>query len=318
MNIQAQGKFCIIINPYAGNGRGRRFLDHFKAQIEDLGGTVYVSQYQGHSVILAKQAAREFRIIFAGGGDDTVREVLQGIYASKKILGILPLGTFNNIAASLYLPRDPLECLHKSLNGRTVRIDIGKIKNGPLFTENIGIGLDAYVWSKAPLDEPKGFKRWITGLKLGVSSVFEFYPQSYSISLDDREPVEIDNVLQITAANARCYCSGIQIAPKAKINDGLLDICIVANISKLRFLSLAPLAFFGKHIDSSAGVFYGQARKITVNSRYPAPVRVDGMLFSELPVSAVALKESQQILLPETSLNSPSFVRRSCPTRIMP
>ncbi|MBQ7501138.1 diacylglycerol kinase family lipid kinase [bacterium] len=318
MSIQEQGKFCIIINPYAGNGRGKHFLDHFSDAVQALGGTVFISQYQGHSVILAKEAARNFRFIFAGGGDDTVREVLQGMYAARRVLGILPLGTFNNMAASLYLPSDPLECLQASLNGRIGRIDIGKIKGGPLFIENIGIGLDAYVWSKAPLEEPRGFRRWLTGLKLGVSSVFDFQPQSYTISINDHKPVEIKDVLQITAANSRCYCAGIQIAPQAKINDGLLDICILSNMSKLKFLALAPFAFFGAHINRSTSVYYCQAKKITVDSRHTAPVRVDGMLFSQLPVSVAALKESQHMLLPESSLNSPAFLRKSYPTQIMP
>jgi len=292
-------EFYIILNPSSGAGRGERFLPLLSQFAQSNGGHILVSQFPGHSTELAKSVAAKGRLIFAAGGDDTVREVLQGIHTSKSVLGILPLGTFNNLATSLYLPPDPLECLSLSVDGGVnCKIDLGKIENGPLFTESIGIGLDAHAWSKAPRKEPVGIGRWIMGLRVGLASILDFTPQNYTLEIDGQRQ-KVNDVLQITVANSRCYCSGVQIAPNAKMNDGLLDICIVSRLNKLKFLLMTPLFYFGRHINSSTSVRYIQAQKITIAGPKHVAVRVDGVLASwQPPLKAMALSNSLTIRLP--------------------
>ncbi len=272
MSLATEKKFYIIINPSSGAGRGLRNLQAIANFAQKHNGSVLVSRYPGHTTQLAKSIATKGRLIFAAGGDDTVREVLQGTYTSKCIIGIVPLGTFNNLATSLYLPPHPLECLKLSLEGVNCLVDVGKIEQGKLFTESIGIGLDSYAWSKAPVQEPKGLWRWI---------------------------FKMHDVMQITVANSRCYCSGIQIAPNAKMNDGLLDICIISRMSKLKFLAMMPIFYFGKHINNSTSVHYIQAHKISISGPSSVPIRVDGMLTSQtLPIKATALSNSLTIRIP--------------------
>ncbi len=178
MSLSAEEKFYIIINPSAGAGRGLRNLQAIDSFAKEHNGTVLISRYPGHTTKLAKSVAAKGRLVFAAGGDDTIREVLQGTYASKCIVGIIPLGTFNNLATSLYLPPHPLECLKLSLEGVNCLVDVGKIEQGKLFTESIGIGLDSYAWSKAPSQEPQGLWRWLSGIKVGRLS-FSILPNRW-------------------------------------------------------------------------------------------------------------------------------------------
>ncbi|MGM9998369.1 MAG: diacylglycerol/lipid kinase family protein [Candidatus Bruticola sp.] len=300
-------KFYVIINPASGAGRGGRNLRSVAEFTRTRGGSVLISKYPGHATALAKSVAAKGKLIFAAGGDDTIREVLQGSYNSKCIIGIIPLGTFNNLATSLYLPPHPIECLRLSLEGVNCPVDVGKIEKGKLFTESIGIGLDAHAWSKAPLQEPKGLQRWISGLKVGLSSLLDFTPQNYQFDVDGN-CLKINDVLQITIANARCYCSGIQIAPNAQMNDGKLDICIVSRMSKLKFLAMAPIFYFGRHINSSTSVHYTQAHKITISGASRVPIRIDGMLSSStLPLKATVISNSLTLRIPSKCRHTASL-----------
>ncbi|MGM9991264.1 MAG: diacylglycerol/lipid kinase family protein [Candidatus Bruticola sp.] len=291
-------KFYVIINPASGAGRGGRNLRAIAEFTRTRGGSLLISKYPGHATVLSKSVTAKGKLIFAAGGDDTVREVLQGSYNSKCIIGIIPLGTFNNLATSLYLPPHPIECLRLSLEGVNCQVDVGKIEKGKLFTESIGIGLDAHAWSKAPTQEPKGIQRWLSGFKIGLSSLLDFTPQNYKLEIDGHS-LKMNDVMQITIANSRCYCSGIQIAPNAKMNDGKLDICIVSRISKLKFLAMAPIFYFGRHINSSTSVHYTQAHKITVSGASHIPVRIDGIISSmTLPLKASVISNSLTLRIP--------------------
>ena len=303
--------FCIIANPCSGNGRGRRALPSLRKFAADNNGRVLVSRYSGHASALAEQASQQCDLIFAAGGDDTVREVLDGIHAEKNVMGIVPLGTFNNLATSLFLPPDPLECLEQSLhNGFCCKIDLGRIERGLLFTESIGMGIDACAWARAPRKEPKGIWRWIVGLKLGISSLLDFTPQTCSISLDGGPIMKLHDVMQITIANSTFYCAGVQMTPHAKMNDGLLDICIIMRMNKLKFLAMAPLFYFGKHINDYTGVSYYQARKVTVYMEESTPVRIDGKLASsaEWPLRVSALSNSLTIRIPKQCRNTNALI----------
>lgn len=307
MSSVVENEFYIIINPSSGAGRGMRNLSAIANFAKKHNGIIMISRYPGHATKLAKSVAAKGRLIFAAGGDDTVREVLQGTYASKCIIGIIPLGTFNNLATSLYLPPHPLECLKLSLEGVNCLVDVGKIEQGKLFTESIGIGLDSYAWSKAPTQEPKGIWRWISGLKIGFSSLLDFAPQNYCLEIDGRQ-FKMHDVMQITVANSRCYCSGIQIAPNAKMNDGLLDICVISRLSKLKFLAMAPIFYFGKHINSSTSVHYTQAHKVSISGPSSVPIRVDGMLTSKtLPIKAAAISNSLTVRIPKICRHTASL-----------
>lgn len=291
-------EFYVIVNPYAGNGRGSLYLERITSIANALQGKVLVSLHPSHSIRLAKSIAQRGRVIFAAGGDDTVREVLQGIYASRATLGIIPLGTFNNLAASLNLPDDPIKCLLLSLKGKVHLLDVGKIETGPFFVESLGIGLDAFAWSKAPHNEPRGLGRWLIGTKIGLQSLFTFKPQNYYIYTNDRF-LHFKNVWQINIANSPYYCSRIKIAPHARLNDGLLDVCIIQGLKKRQILSLAPLLYVGQHLQDPH-VHYLQTPKVAViaENSQPYPVRVDGMLLSQLPLKALALRQTVKVLLP--------------------
>lgn len=236
-------------------------------------------------------------MIFAGGGDDTVREVLQGASSRDFSLGIIPLGTFNNIAGSIGLPTNPVEAFELALNGTDHYIDLGKIENGPYFIESVGVGIDADTWQMGPkVEEKTSLKRWIAGLKVGMFSLVHFKPKRLSISIDNK--LSVNRVMQVTIANSGSFASGIHIAPMARLDDGLLDVCIIGIMSKAKFLSSTPLIFFGRHLTNMEDIRYVQCQKILITSTQDSPVRVDGLVAANLPLRVHVLPRALRIRVP--------------------
>jgi YegS/Rv2252/BmrU family lipid kinase len=295
--------FSVILNPTAGARRGERFLEKVRALVQNRGGVLRVTEWAGHATALARKDQQAgITLVFAGGGDDTVREVIHGIFGSDCRLGILPLGTFNNLASSLLLPHHPLEALLGALNGQDEHIDLGQVDDGPIFTESVGVGIDSEAWSLAPEQEPVGIWRWLTGIRLGLTTLSTFNPQQIRITVDG-QPI-VSQLMQVTVANARFFGAGIQMAPHARLQDGLLDVCLIPLMSKMQLLASLPLFFSGRHLDRIPDVVYHQGREIEISARREAPVRVDGVIGGRLPIRIRVLPRALGIRLPRRAESS--------------
>ncbi len=302
-----QPPFSVILNPTSGARRAERFLAEVRTLVQSRGGILRLTERPGHASELARQDQQSgVPLVFAGGGDDTVREVIHGLFGSDCRLGILPLGTFNNLASSLLLPHHPLEALLGALDGRDDHIDLGQVEGGPIFTESVGVGIDSEAWSLAPDEEPVGMWRWLTGIRLGLTSLSTFSPQHIRITVDGH-PI-VSQVMQVTVANARFFGAGIQMAPHARLQDGLLDVCVIPLMNKFQLLASLPLFFNGRHLDRIPDVLYHQGREIEISARRDAPVRVDGVIGGRLPIRIRVLPRALRVRLPqhpETSVNPP-------------
>ena len=297
--VQFNGSFAVILNPQAGAGQGREHLENLRSLTLQNGGSFFLSRSPGHAIHLAHQASvRRVSLIFAAGGDDTVREVLRGLpRSSPPRLGIIPVGTFNNFATSLHLPEEPSEALLQTLRGRDACLDLGKVENGPFFIESVGIGLDSEAWSQAPQEEPIGMARWFTGIRVGFNALTEYVPKRLRIAVDGRV-LDIREVMQVIVANSRCFGARLQIAPRARLDDGLLDVCIVPPMSKAKLLTALPLFFYGKQLEYLPALRYYQCRKISISAKKETPARVDGLLEGSLPITIRSLPQSLPVRLP--------------------
>ncbi|MDO5295622.1 MAG: diacylglycerol kinase family lipid kinase [bacterium] len=308
--MQFNGSFAVILNPQAGAGRGCKHLEELRSFAVQRGGQLVLSSAPGQSIQLARHlSAQQIPLIFAAGGDDTIREVLRGLPRSHPPrLGIIPVGTFNNFATSLHLPEEPLDALAQTLLGKDTSLDLGKVENGPFFIESVGVGLDSEAWSQAPQEEPIGMARWFTGIRVGFSALTEYVPKHLRIAIDGHF-LNIRSVMQVIVANSRCFGARLQIAPKARLDDGLLDVCIIPPMSRAKLLTALPLFFYGKQLDYLPSLRYYQCHKITISARKKWPARVDGLLAEDLPITIRALPKSLPVRLPAACFNEDGKLR---------
>jgi YegS/Rv2252/BmrU family lipid kinase len=235
-------------------------------------GAVRLTEGPGHALELARAAvATRVPLVCAWGGDGTVNEVARAVAGSGTALGIVPSGSGNGLARELGLPWDPARALDVALGRRERVIDVGDV-DGRLFVSVAGVGLDAEVAARfnARPAGPRGLWPYV---RIGARELLRYRAREYAIRAGTeawREPA-----LAVVCANARQYGGGAIVAPTARLDDGYLDLVVVAPRPPLVALRDALHLFRGT-LDRAPGV--RTARVTAVEIAGPEPIRfhVDG------------------------------------------
>lgn len=224
---------------------------------------------------LARNAvARGATLVIAAGGDGTIEEVATALIHSPATLGILPLGTMNNLARSLGIPLDLPNAALLLAIGATRHIDVGRVVTPDdriegYFLETAGIGLSAIA---TPMGEDAEKGRW-GNLFSKLGDFFAFSSTAVTIQCD-KEAARRSQTHLVMIANAPLFGNNMLISPDAKIDDGLLDVVVYEG---MEFVDLTSY-FFG--ISSGGRVNDGRvhtyrARRVQVTADAPLPVNAD-------------------------------------------
>ncbi|MBI1833145.1 MAG: hypothetical protein HYR84_17020 [Planctomycetes bacterium] len=272
----------MIFNPAAGKHRGKARL----AQIRnDWGARVAFrpSEHSGHAVQLAEQAAREgFAVVAAAGGDGTAHEVLNGLMRAgnpEVQFSIIPIGSANDYAFSLGLDANnaPPE--------RKVDVGVVRAPGGRLeyFGCCLGIGFNGCVtWEARRIRRLQGV--FLYGLAAIRAMIYHYRAPPMTLHLDD-EPAWTVPTLLFTALIGKRE-GGFVLAPKAEVDDGLIDFVHAADLSRWEILKFLPrLALFGPP-DEYPKVRQGRCRRVKLRSETPLIAHTDGEFFC-LPAEGV-------------------------------
>ncbi|MGD2041528.1 MAG: diacylglycerol kinase family lipid kinase [Anaerolineae bacterium] len=277
----------LIVNPTSGRGAWSRLSAGVKDWLREAGldFDLVMTEAPGHATQIARQAAeRAQRKIIAVGGDGTVNEVLNGMLQAdldpeKTVLGVLPIGTGNDFAVGADLSLKLEDACHVVMGCRTQTLDIGLFRPGEAepryFGNGIGVGFDAM----ANIESRK-IKR-LRGTLLYLVAVLRtlaFYydaPQA-SIQLDDGEIAQ--PCLMISVMNGRTMGGGFQMTPDSRMDDGLLDLCIAAAVSRPKMISFVPRFLRGTHI-TDHDITMTQSRRVAIRSVTPWAAQVDGEIY---------------------------------------
>ncbi len=220
-----------IINPSAGKHKNLKILEKDIKKLFPESEIIY-TKYAGHAKELALEAAqKKYETVISVGGDGTINEVTQGLANSETALGIIPCGSGNGFARMIKIPlKDTEKCLEIIKQGRTKKIDIGQANN-EYFLNVAGIGFDALVAQKFAKSKRRGKLPYF---KIGIKEYFSYRPGKYTLTFDNGSKTEL-TPLCLAFANGTQYGSNFYIAPKAKLDDGFLDMVILppANIFKM-------------------------------------------------------------------------------------
>jgi YegS/Rv2252/BmrU family lipid kinase len=267
----------VIVNPIAGAGRSGLIHSATALATHVLGSAGYrdvivsATGGPGHAEQLAREAsASGASLVVAWGGDGTVNGVASALVHTDVPLGIVPAGSGNGLARDLGLPLDTRAALDTAARGRDAVIDAAQIGDA-LFFNVAGIGLDAVIARR--LAAPQA-RRGLAGYILAtVSELQQYEARTYSMRLDG-EPWD-GRALFIALANSRQYGSGAQIAPRARLDDGRIDVVAVEPQSAWRILGRIP-AFFRGTLAESPGLRMWQIATFELESDAPMAVHVDG------------------------------------------
>lgn len=265
---------AVIYNPASGRGQNSRCLENAVSFLQEwfLSLEVYKTTAPGEAEVLARKAVHEgAQLVIAAGGDGTLGEVARGILQSGAKLGILPFGTGNDFARAIGIGSDlETACMILS-RGKSRKIDLGTINDIP-FINIAGCGFDAHVAHEINT----GFK-YLKGTTAYIAAVMKslvsYKPKRFNIKIKNTI-LDLKTML-VSVGNGSYYGGGMKILPNAHPDDGLLDICIVEEISSPDFLRAFPGIFQGKH-ETHPRVRMLKAESIIVEADHSIQLLVDG------------------------------------------
>jgi YegS/Rv2252/BmrU family lipid kinase len=261
-----------IVNPRAG--RGKRDIGNLIRESMGRSGPAFEvlwTRRRGQAEELAREAVGEGAdLVVAAGGDGTVHEVACGLAGSEAALGILPCGSGNGLARALRIPLDLRRACRALTEARTRRIDAGEVA-GRLFFATAGVGLDAQVADRFDRGRRRGMLAYVW---MSAGCFLSHAPESIRLTLDDRAPFEACPTI-LTLANTEQYGGGARIAPGAVPDDGLLDICLMEDVSLARGLWHVRRLFDGT-LARMPGVRMFRASRIRIERPGPGPLQLDG------------------------------------------
>ena len=273
----------LIVNPSSGQERAIDHAREISERLRERYSSVEIALTAGDGD--AERAGRTAvedgcTAIFVAGGDGTVNEAVNGVAAVHALhrvsFGIVPLGTGNDFAAALGVPADIEEAIQLLLRGRTLAVDLGRV-NGRIFVNTSGGGFIAEV-SVAVTPQLKTIAGRLAYLVGGAQALLEYDPVRATVRAD---PGDIRLGLGLHAyavCNSRLIGGGRLIAPSAVIDDGLLDLCLIEEMSTLEFVALARKVAAGDHV-SDPRVRYLQASSIAIDFEREMKVNTDGEVF---------------------------------------
>lgn len=282
--------YYIIVNPKSRSGGGSKLwlLVHRQLKLQQAAYQVFFTRYRGHAITLAQKITGNWNpkdILVVLGGDGTLNEVASGICPQSDVtLGYIPTGSGNDFARSMGISTDCAKALRCILNPTDIKcIDIG-VSQHPAFSRNFvissGIGFDAAITHEVAASHLKGFLNRIHMGKLIYTLIalkqLSFH-QSFSlqIEMDEGRKHFYKNTYFAVAMNQCCEGGGLKFCPDARPSDGLLDIMIISDISKLKILCLLPTAYFGRHVNFR-GVHLLRCKHAVLTADSPQPIHRDG------------------------------------------
>lgn len=263
-------KTCFIVNPRSGCSAGA--LPHVRAFAAAHGATIRLTEYSRHALALAQQGLADgCELIVAVGGDGTMNEVATALVGRSATFGLIPCGSGDGLGRHLGIHGSIDRALEILRTGRTHVIDTG-VADGHAFFTAAGVGFEAEIAERFNRLQRRGFVRY---LSTSARAFLGWRPQQYTVS--HREQIETMRAFTLSVTNANQYGNNARISPEARVDDGLLDLCIVPPVSFWNALPLATNLFHGT-IGRVRGVIIRRSDRFIVERALPGPLHTDGEL----------------------------------------
>jgi YegS/Rv2252/BmrU family lipid kinase len=288
--------FVLIVNPSAGGGRAARALPAVEAALRGyrLDYRTELTRSLEHARQLARAATAAADTAVAFGGDGLVGAVAGALSGTDGVLGVLPGGRGNDFARVLGIPREPGAACAVLATGAARALDLGEA-GGRTFIGIASCGFDSDANRIA--NETRLVRGNLVYLYGALRAILAWRPATFIIERDDEER-EIVLGYTFVAANSKAYGGGMYMAPDASLEDGLLDIVTVGDVSKLRFVRGLPAVFKGEHVQRE-GVSVRRAAQVRVSADRPFTMYADGDPIAELPVTIRTLPAAVRVIVPQ-------------------
>ena len=294
-------KFIITVNPHGGKKLGLQLLNRVKPLFEAKGIELFVVEttFAGHAKELANQLnITEYDGFIGIGGDGTLHEIINGMLSrhdGRKIpIGIIPGGSGNSYMHDLQLT-DPLKAAKAIINEKTRALDTAKVEVNHIikYSNNmIGWGLVTDVGNKAEHFRWLGTNRYTI---LSVVEVLRHKSRPATLIMDDKK-IE-DEFTFIIACNSIHVGKGMKMAPKARLDYGLIDLIVIrSGVSRTRLLQVLPKLFDGSHINEPELEYY-QTSQFSLIPETDEILNIDGEIMGSTPIQVNVIPKAFEMFV---------------------
>jgi YegS/Rv2252/BmrU family lipid kinase len=279
----------------AGGGRPARALPALQAELRALGleQRFEYTKSLSHAGELALEAAAAGEVAVAFGGDGLIGAVAGALKNSDGVVGVLPGGRGNDLCRVLGIPLKPVAACSVLASGVERSLDLGDA-GGRTFLGIASCGFDSVV------NQIANETTFVRGSPVYAYALLRALPgwkaAGFEVTLDGGEHRRFTGY-SVAAANSRQFGGGMRLAPDASLTDGLLDVVIIEDMPKLRFLRLAPTVFTGRHLRYDE-VDVVRAGEVHISATEAFTLYADGEAIAELPVTIRVLPGAVQMIVP--------------------
>ncbi|MFC2028797.1 diacylglycerol/lipid kinase family protein [Chloroflexota bacterium] len=278
-------RYKVIANPAAGHGSAEKVIPKIENTLLELGldFDLVLTQKKGDGIQLAYQSVMDgFDVVVAAGGDGTVNEVLNGLMRAqdegrRAVMGVICAGRGNDFAAGPGIPADILGGCRALKNFHRQRIDIGRViggiyPGGRYFANNVGVGFDAIGTIEVAKLPQWGLLSFLIAI---LKTIFIYY-KGPIIQVDyDGQSMTTDTLMFLTM-NGRRMGNGFQMAPDSIMDDGMFDLVLARQVSRMRIFSLIPHFIKGTQA-SQPEISSWRAARVTITAvEGSLPAQSDG------------------------------------------
>lgn len=294
MTLAIEQSYALIVNPSAGGGRSLRMLPEVEKQLDARRMVFRVERTRSteHGIDLAMDAieAREVPVVMSGDGlIGAIGGTMAGVDTP---LGIIPAGRGNDLARGLGIPTDAAGAVNCIDHGICRTIDVGEA-NGARFLGIASVGFDSEANRIA--NEARILKGTLVYAYAALRALAGWKPERFAL---------IENGIQtrytgytVAVGNNKYYGGGMMVAPDAELSDGRLDVVVIGDGPRLKFLLDLPKVFKGTHVENEA-VESWQTGSIEIRASRPLTVYADGDPLTELPAKVRVLPGALRVITP--------------------
>jgi YegS/Rv2252/BmrU family lipid kinase len=288
-----------LVNPASGNGATGKRWPKLRKRAAELGleGEQVLSEFPGHLAQAAKDSPGSLLVVI--GGDGTVNEVANGVAGTEAELAVLPCGTGQDFGRTHGLPTGFDDAVRVALGGETRTIDLGRVEleSGPSrFFANVGsAGMSGAVARRA---------NTMTKAFGGRATFFYALTREFLAWQNTRVVVELDDGVQregpmhdVIVANGNWHGGGMKLAPDARQDDGVFDVVLIGDVTKLDFLTTAPKLYSGRYL-SHPKVELLQSSSVAIRASEPLPLEVDGEPVGATPARFEVVPSALRLRVP--------------------
>ena len=286
--------YLLVVNPEAGGGKAvkvarqaAQFLDEARVEFRTA---MTRSTEHGAELALGCEATGEVPILVGGDG---LAGIVGGALAGTGIeIGLIPAGRGNDLARGLKIPTEPAAAVRNVLSGRSRKIDVGEA-NGRRFLGIASVGFDSEanrIANQTRLLKGPPVYAWAA-----IRALFGWKPVRFDLTTGGTRRRLTGHTIAV--ANNRFYGGGMRMAPDAEVDDGMFDVIVINDVSKLRFLTDFPKVFSGAHVRSD-GVETLRTPGVAISAGRPLTVYADGDPLTELPATFHVIYRALPIICP--------------------